>query len=148
MSRLSAAQEGLPERENHEVLAQFLFCGLTNLANALLGDAKLAGEVVERGVFQVVAANDARVIRRKPIECRVDGRVSVDRFGRLRRAGGVNVNERVEPFTVCVGFIRRAHLRTSREAFEFHHGIRREPGSRGDLARDRHTAEFAFEHSG
>ena len=78
MSRLSAAQEGLPERENYEVLAQFLFCRLANLADALLGDAQFAREVVERGVFQVVAANDARVIRREPIKCSVDGRMSID----------------------------------------------------------------------
>src|SRR5205814_2355660 len=33
------------------------------------------------------------------------------------------------------------------EAFKLRHGLRRKPGSRGDLTHDRHTAEFAFEHS-
>lgn len=68
----------MPKREDDELLAKLLFSGLADLTDTFLGDAEFARDVVERGVFHIVAVKDARVIRRQLIERGANGSMRVN----------------------------------------------------------------------
>lgn len=142
---LAAGEEGLPEGEDYEVFAELFLGGLAELADAFFGNAQLGGDVVERGVFEIVAAEDAGVVRRQAIERGAHGRVRIDGLGGARRAGGLAIDERVELLAMGIGLVGGAGLGGEREAVELRDGGGRVPGDGGNLARVRRAAEVALE---
>ena len=140
-------EERLPEGEDDEISAKLFLGGLAELADALLRDAELGGDVVERGVVEVVATEDVRVARGQARERGAHGGVRVAGLGGAGRARGGDIDEGAELFAVGVGFVERAGVRGGGELVEARDGVAGEAGERGDLGEGRRAAEIAFKRS-
>lgn len=145
---LAAGEDALPQGKNDERVTELRFGGFADLPDALFRDAQLDGDVVERGLLQVVGAEHAGVIRRELIEREVQRRVGISSLGGARRARRIAVDQRVELLAVGVGLVDRACMGGGRKLFELRDGGGRQTGQRGDLAGGRCATELALKRLG
>jgi len=130
----SAAEEcRLPESENDEVLAQFLFCRFADLSDALFRDAEFGGDHVERDLVEVITAENVRVIGRESGQGGLNVRVRVARFGSAGRAQSFFFNEHVNLIAVGVFFVGRADVGRRRETIKLRERIERKSSDRRQL---------------
>lgn len=142
---MGAVEKGLPEGEDHEVAAQLAGAGFADLADAFLGEVEFARDVIERGVLQVVAADDVGVVVRQAVERGLQRGRNVLGLGGLRRTRGIAIDEDVARFAGFVGFMDRAGVGRGRERLDLVQRFQRESGGLGDFGRRGDTTGGALE---